>query len=84
MNFFKNVLRRFQKVEQNVVNRGSAFAKLAVHEAEHLEAKGKILALDAALTAAKYANEGLLAEAARVHAAYDKMAEERQKIIALF
>lgn len=71
------------KTVQTVANKGSAFARLVIHETEHLEAKGKLIALDAAIAAGKGANEALLKEAARIHAAQDSLEADRNKIMAL-
>lgn len=80
MNFFK---RLFGKVEVEVANRGSAFVRVALHEAEVLEAKGKVIALDAANAVAQTALDLLASEAARVHKAQDEIAARRAQILSV-
>lgn len=81
--FFTRLFGKAKQVEQDFVAKGSAFARHAVHEAEVLEAKGKILALDAVNALAHAALDELTKEAARVHAAQDAIAAKRAELLKL-
>jgi hypothetical protein len=79
-NFFSKF---FKKPAQEFVAKGSAFARHAVHEAELLEAQGKILALDTVNKVADAALDALKAEVARVHAAQNELAAKRTALLSL-
>jgi hypothetical protein len=76
MNWLKRLYYKFKGVE----GKGSAFARVALHDMAVLEAKGKIVALDAANAAANAALSFLEAEAGRVHAAQDAISARKAKL----
>lgn len=61
---------------------GSAFAKIALADVKALEAKGRIVAIDAAHEAKRVVIEEFQAEAVRVHAEADAIAAEFEKLLA--
>jgi hypothetical protein len=80
MDFLKSL---FAKLTGTVVTKGSAFVKLAEREAQVLEAKGKIIALEAAHKAEHVILDELQQAAEAVHVESGKIADRLAKINSL-
>lgn len=82
MNWLKRLWLKFRG-GLGIAGKGSAFARVALHDMAVLEAKGKIVALDAANKVAHEAYDFLELEAARVHAAQDSIEARQAKLSSL-
>lgn len=77
---FSKIANLFRKVTSSFTSKGSAFIRVAEHEAAILEAKGKLIALEAANKATSTALDEIEAGAAKIHSVRDNLQARIAKV----